>query len=191
MLRNKLSAQKSRDKRKEEFEQISKENEELKRMISEKNEIIEQQNKIIASCDRCSRKRNEITQTNGITSKFKLTSALGVLCLIGVIALCLFGVNTQRKDKRVLEEKENYFLAQDSEITRRKFSSSEGNNLLRNVGKNLLANYVSYINTTSSNECPYSNYKAPSFDNNINALTRNPFLVEIGCKAIRNFHILE
>ena len=52
MLRNKLSAQKSRDKRKEEFEQISKENEELKRMISEKNEIIEQQNKIIASCDR-------------------------------------------------------------------------------------------------------------------------------------------
>ena len=51
MLRNKLSAQKSRDKRKEEFEQISKENEELKRMISEKNEIIEQQNKIIASCD--------------------------------------------------------------------------------------------------------------------------------------------
>lgn len=41
MLRNKLSAQKSRDKRKEEFAKNHKENEELNRMIKEKNEIIE------------------------------------------------------------------------------------------------------------------------------------------------------
>ena len=105
MLRNKLSAQKSRDKRKEEFEQISKENEELKRMISEKNEIIEQQNKIIASCDRCSRKRNEITQTNGITSKFKLTSALGVLCLIGGSLYVYLALTLKEKISEYLKRK--------------------------------------------------------------------------------------
>ena len=185
MLRNKLSAQKSRDKRKEEFSQISKENEELKKIISQKNEIIEKQNKIIASCDRCSRARNEITQSNGITSIFKLTSALGVICLIGVIALCLFGVNSERKGQRVLEEKkENYFLAQQRKLF-------EGNNLLRSFGKNILKNYASFINTTSLNEYSYSNYKTPSFDYDINSLRSNPFLVEIGCKAIRNFHIIE
>ena len=185
MLRNKLSAQKSRDKRKEEFSQISKENEELKRIIKEKNEIIEKQNKIIASCDRCSRARNEITQSNGITSIFKLTSALGVICLIGVIALCLFGANTERKGQRVLEEKkENYFLAQEKKLF-------EGNNLLRSFGKNILKNYASFLNTTSLNEYSYSNFQTPSFDYDINALRRNPFLVEIGCKAIRNFHIIE
>ena len=185
MLRNKLSAQKSRDKRKEEFSQISKENEELKKIISQKNEIIEKQNKIIASCDRCSRARNEITQSNGITSIFKLTSALGVICLIGVIALCLFGANTERKGQRVLEEKkENYFLAQEKKLF-------EGNNLLRSFGKNILKNYASFLNTTSLNEYSYSNFQTPSFDYDINALRRNPFLVEIGCKAIRNFHIIE
>ena len=185
MLRNKLSAQKSRDKGKEEFSQISKENEELKKIISQKNEIIEKQNKIIASCDRCSRARNEITQSNGITSIFKLTSALGVICLIGVIALCLFGANTERKGQRVLEEKkENYFLAQEKKLF-------EGNNLLRSFGKNILKNYASFLNTTSLNEYSYSNFQTPSFDYDINALRRNPFLVEIGCKAIRNFHIIE
>lgn len=185
MLRNKLSAQKSRDKRKEEFSQISKENEELKRIINEKNEIIEKQNKIIASCNRCSRARNEITQSNGITSIFKLTSALGVICLIGVIALCLFGVNSERKGQRVLEEKkENYFLAQERKLFER-------NNLLRSFGKNILKNYASFLNTTSLNEYSYSNFRTPSFDYDINSLRRNPFLVEIGCKAIRNFHIIE
>ena len=105
--------------------------------------------------------------------------------MIGVIALCLFGVNSERKGQRVLEEKkENYFLAQERKLFER-------NNLLRSFGKNILKNYASFLNTTSLNEYSYSNFQTPSFDYDINSLRRNPFLVEIGCKAIRNFHIIE
>ena len=106
VLRNRISAQKSRDKKKEEFKFLIQENKQLKDIISNQQTLIDSLHKNISSCNRCKhfiinqnkmdsllKNRKIIKQSNGLAHHRGVNSLIGILCVLGVLALAFVGFN--------------------------------------------------------------------------------------------------
>lgn len=103
ILRNRISAQKSRDKKKEEFKYLITENQKLKKIIITQQTLIDSLNSNISSCSKCRQfaikqehirqESKMITDFNGIAHNRIITSLLGIVCVFTIIILGIFGYN--------------------------------------------------------------------------------------------------
>lgn len=104
-IRNRISAQKSRDNKKLEFEELKKENKRLKDLVKEQQDIIDELERRRVICDRC---RSTTSSTSNSDSTYYISQSnspqtsphslfIGSICLVGVfLLLMLFGGAHQR-----------------------------------------------------------------------------------------------